>query len=104
MTVPGSSGPGQLSLVGLTRDALQSVLADAGVPPAEVRMRASQLWSWLYVRGATRFEVMTDVSKARRAEFAAQFDIERPSVAARQVSVDGTRKYVLEFGDGARVE
>ncbi len=67
-------------------------------------MRAAQIWSWIYVRGATRFDSMTDISKARRAEFAARFDIARPAIVARQVSADGTRKYVLAFGDGAQVE
>ena len=104
MIVSARSGSGQLPLAGLTRVSLQRELAEAGVPPAQVRMRASQVWSWFYVRGATRFEGMTDISKARRAEFAARFDIQRPAVASCQVSVDGTRKYVLEFGDGARVE
>ena len=104
MIPPGGSGLGLRPLAGLSRSALQEALAEAGLPPAESRMRASQVWSWLYVRGATQFGGMTDISKARRAEFDERFDISRPIVAARQVSVDGTRKYVLEFGDGARVE
>ena len=104
MNPPGGSGLGLRSLAGLSRSALQEALAEAGLPPAESRMRASQVWSWLYVRGATQFGGMTDISKARRAEFDERFDISRPVVAARQVSVDGTRKYVLEFGDGAQVE
>ena len=104
MIPPGGSGLGLRSLAGLSRSALQEALAEAGLPPAESRMRASQVWSWLYVRGATQFGGMTDISKARRAEFDERFDISRPVVAARQVSVDGTRKYVLEFGDGAQVE
>ena len=104
MIPPGGSGPGLRPLAGLSRSALREALAEAGLPPAESRMRASQVWSWLYVRGATQFGGMTDISKARRAEFDERFDISRPVVAARQMSVDGTRKYVLEFGDGAQVE
>ena len=104
MTAACGSGPGLRPLTGLPRPALREALVAAGIPPAESRMRASQIWSWLYVRGASRFSGMTDISKARRAELSTQFDIGRPNIAARQVSVDGTRKYVLAFGDGAQVE
>ena len=104
VTASSGSGSGLRPLAGLQQHALREALAEAGVPVSESRMRASQIWSWLYVRGATRFDAMTDISKARRAEFAERFDIARPAVAERQVSGDGTRKYVLEFRDGARVE
>ena len=104
MTAAGGSGPGLRPLTGLPRRALREALVEAGIPPAESRMRTSQIWSWLYVRGASQFSGMTDISKARRAELSTQFDIGRPSIAARQVSVDGTRKYVLAFRDGAQVE
>ncbi len=60
-------------------------------------MRANQLWSWLYVRGAHSFDEMSDISKELRARLDARFSLERPAIAAEQVSVDGTRKWLLRL-------
>ena len=57
------------SLAGLTRDRLKPALAAAGVPEKQLRMRVGQLWSWIYVRGVTSFDDMTDVSKDLRRQF-----------------------------------
>ena len=56
------------SLAGLGREGLRAALAGAGVPDKQLRMRVNQLWSWLYVRGVTDFDAMTDVAKDLRAE------------------------------------
>ena len=85
------------TLIGLDRPALMERLAAIGVPERQRRMRARQLWRWLYQRGAADFAEMTDISKALRAELARAFDIARPQVAARQVSVDGTRKWLIRL-------
>ena len=60
-------------------------------------MRVGQLWSWIYVRGATSFEDMSDVSKELRATLARAYSLDRPEIAAEQVSVDGTRKWLLRL-------
>jgi 23S rRNA (adenine2503-C2)-methyltransferase len=57
----------------------------------------SQLWSWIYVRGVTAFEHMTDVSKELRGKLARAYTLDRPEIAAEQVSVDGTRKWLLRL-------
>ncbi len=85
------------SLVGMSRAELAAALGEIGVPPAQRKMRAQQLWHWLYVRGATSFEVMTSVSKELRAELEQHFTLARPEVVAEQVSVDGTRKWLLRL-------
>lgn len=100
-TAPGG---GARPIIGMGRAELVDAIAALGVPAREARMRAAQVWSWAYVRGATGFAGMTDVSKARRAEFADAFDLRRPRTVSRQLSADGTRKYLLEMTDGARVE
>jgi 23S rRNA (adenine2503-C2)-methyltransferase len=89
--------PVRPSLVGMSRAELALALGEIGVPPAQRKMRAQQLWHWLYVRGATRFDVMTSVSKELRADIARAFTLDRPEVAAEQVSVDGTRKWLLRL-------
>ncbi len=85
------------SLAGLSRAQLAAALASAGVPDKQVRMRVGQLWSWLYVRGATSFETMTDVSKELRSTLDARFTLDRPEIVTEQISVDGTRKWLLRL-------
>ena len=89
-------------LVGLTRDRLRDTLALADVPAPQRNMRSAQLWRWLYNRGATTFDQMTDVSKDLRATFANVFAIHRPDIAAEQVSSDGTRKWLLRLAPDAQ--
>ena len=89
--------PEKPSLVGLSRAALVQALDSIGVPPAQHRMRLQQLWHWLYVRGATGFDRMTNVSKQLRAALDAHFTLQRPEVVAEQLSVDGTRKWLLRL-------
>jgi 23S rRNA (adenine2503-C2)-methyltransferase len=89
--------PEKPSLVGLSRAALAEALAAVGVPAAQRKMRVQQIWHWLYVRGATGFHEMTSVSKELRAALAARFTLARPEVVAEQVSVDGTRKWLIRL-------
>jgi 23S rRNA (adenine2503-C2)-methyltransferase len=89
--------PARPSLVGLSRAQLAEALGAVGVPPAQRKMRVQQLWHWLYVRGATRFEDMTSVSKELRATLDRHFTLARPEVVAEQISVDGTRKWLLRL-------
>ena len=89
--------PAKPSLVGLTRAALAEALAGIGVPAAQRKMRVQQIWHWIYVRGATRFDQMTNVSKDLHATLDAHFTLARPEVVAEQVSVDGTRKWLIRL-------
>ncbi|HZP09163.1 23S rRNA (adenine(2503)-C(2))-methyltransferase RlmN [Methyloceanibacter sp.] len=92
------------SLVGLSRTDLAARLADLGVPERQTRMRARQLWSWLYVRGETDFLAMTDIATDLRGELEANFTLERPAIVTEQVSLDGTRKWLLRLSDGKEIE
>src|SRR5262245_52884666 len=89
--------PDRPSLVGRSRAELAAALGELGVPPAQRKMRVQQLWHWLYVRGATTFDAMTSVSKDLRARLENRFTVARPEVVAEQVSVDGTRKWLLRL-------
>jgi 23S rRNA (adenine2503-C2)-methyltransferase len=89
--------PEKPSLVGLTRDALATALGAAGVPERQQRMRVQQIWHWLYVRGAQDFDAMTTLSKDLRTALAEKYTLARPEVAAEQISVDGTRKWLLRL-------
>ena len=95
------------SLIGMDRDALGEALAAIGVPAKQVRMRTAQLWHWLYVRGVSDFSHMANVSKDLRLRLDDAYTIARPEIVTEQVSVDGTRKWVLRFparGAGRPVE
>ena len=98
------------SLVGLTRAGLGAALAAIGVPEREIRMRTGQLWHWLYVRGATEFAAMSNVGKELKTRLAEAYGLERPEVVSEQVSIDGTRKWLLRLNPtgptdrGAEVE
>jgi len=89
--------PAKPSLVGFSRTALAQALGVIGVPQPRQRMRVQQIWHWLYVRGAQSFDEMTTLSKGLRGDLAAHFTLARPHIAAEQVSVDGTRKWLLQL-------
>jgi 23S rRNA (adenine2503-C2)-methyltransferase len=89
--------PAKPSLVGLSRAQLADALGEIGVPEKQRKMRVQQLWNWIYVRGVTSFDTMTSVSKEVRAALDQRFTLERPEVVAEQVSVDGTRKWLLRL-------
>ncbi|MEO0388333.1 MAG: 23S rRNA (adenine(2503)-C(2))-methyltransferase RlmN, partial [Pseudomonadota bacterium] len=91
------------NLIGLPRAALAEALA-AITPPKQVRMRTGQVWSWLYAKGARDFAAMTDLSKSYRAALSEAFRIARPEIVTRQISADGTRKYLLRIEGGHEVE
>jgi 23S rRNA (adenine2503-C2)-methyltransferase len=85
------------SLAGLGREELAGALTAAGVPQRHVRMRLVQLWSWIYARGATSFEAVSDVSKELRSTLAEAHTLHRPEIVQEQVSADGTRKWLLRL-------
>jgi 23S rRNA (adenine2503-C2)-methyltransferase len=89
--------PARPSLVGVSRAMLSDALGAVGVPEQQRRMRVQQIWQWLYVRGAQSFETMTSLSKGLRTALAERFTLERPDIAAEQISADGTRKWLLRL-------
>jgi 23S rRNA (adenine2503-C2)-methyltransferase len=92
------------SLTGLDRAELRDALQAAGVPEKQLRMRAAQIYSWLYTHGAQSFDDMTNVSKALRETLAARHTLARPETLEAHYSEDGTRKYLFRLTDGQLVE
>ena len=92
------------SLVGLNRTALKQILADIGVEEKEQNMRVRQIWSWLYVHGVQDIYKMTTLSGALRNHLAERHTLERLYVSEKQVSEDGTRKYLFKLHDGHEIE
>jgi len=95
---------GLTNIVGLTRDALRAALIAAGTPERAANMRVGQVWQWVYHWGVRDFALMTNLAKEYRAFLAAHFTIALPQVVTRQVSADGTRKYLVRIAGGHEVE
>ena len=95
---------GKTNLVGLTRAALRAALIQAGTPERQARMRTDQLWQWIYQKGVRDFAAMTNLAKPYRAMLEQHFTIEVPEVVTRQISEDGTRKYLVRIAGGHEVE
>ena len=85
------------SLAGLNREALSDALTAIGVPTKQVRMRVNQLWRWIYISGVTSFDQMTDMSKELRQDLALRYSLDRPEIVTEQISIDGTRKWLLRL-------
>ncbi len=91
---------GRTDLLGLSRDRIRDLLADAGLDAKQAKLRAKQVFHWLYHRGVTDFDAMTDIAKTMRPWLAERFVVGRPEVVEAQHSVDGTRKWLLRTADG----
>ena len=89
--------PVRASLAGATRAEIAVALADVGVPAREQRMRTAQLWHWIYHRGAADFSDMRNIARPLLEKLAESYTLARPSLAAEQVSADGTRKWLLRM-------
>ncbi|MFD0916599.1 23S rRNA (adenine(2503)-C(2))-methyltransferase RlmN [Pseudahrensia aquimaris] len=97
----------KIALIGLNKTQMAQAFKDAGVPEKQARMRASQVWQWIYVRGHDDFSRMSNIGKELRATLEEKFTLERPEIVEEQISEDGTRKWLFRFparGAGAPVE
>ena len=95
---------GKANLIGLTRPQLRAALIEQGTAEKQAKMREGQIWQWLYHWGVRDFAVMTNLSKNYRAMLSEHFDIRLPEIVTRQISADGTRKYLLRIDGGHEVE
>ncbi len=104
MTIPRKLPEGKTNLVGLTRARLREILIEHGTPEKQAKMRVNQIWQWIYQWGVRDFAEMTNLAKAYRAQLAENFVIEIPELVTRQISEDGTRKYLVRIAGGHEVE
>ena len=87
-------------LIGLLKEELSSYLKELGEPS----FRTKQIWQWVYFYGKTDFHEMTNLSKNLRLKLEQNFILSRPKIITSQQSVDKTKKWLLEFNDGQRIE
>ncbi len=102
---PSAAASALVNLTGLTREGLREALIAADIcPPEKARMRAAQVWRWIHHYGVTDFALMSDVAKETRAKLAEAFTLARPEIVERQVSRDGTRKWLIRTAPGIEIE
>ncbi|MBX7540846.1 23S rRNA (adenine(2503)-C(2))-methyltransferase RlmN [Qipengyuania sphaerica] len=116
MSIPGQVDPvpvarditpradGRVDLIGLPKDRIRELFEEAGLEPKQAKLRAKQVFHWLYHRGVIDFEAMTDIAKTMRPWLTERFVIGRPEVVEAQHSTDGTRKWLLKTADGHEFE
>jgi 23S rRNA (adenine2503-C2)-methyltransferase len=104
LTLPRKLPEGPVNLVGLTREGMRAALIAHGTPEKQAKMRVGQIWQWIYQKGVRDFDQMTNLAKGYRAELAEHFTIQVPEVVTRQLSGDGTRKYLVRIAGGHEVE
>jgi 23S rRNA (adenine2503-C2)-methyltransferase len=95
---------GRTDLIGLTKDGIRSALEAKGMEAKQAKLRAKQLWHWMYNRGSTEFIAMTDIAKTMHPWLAEHFIVGRPEIVEAQVSTDGTRKWLLRSPDAQDYE
>ncbi len=94
----------KIELLGLGRKEIAHHLTEFGIPANKVRMRTKQIFHWIYNYGVTEWDQMTNIGKDLRARLSTVFSLKRPDIAERQISVDGTRKYLIRMAPGIEVE
>ena len=104
VTIPRKPLAGKTNLIGLTRGALRNVLIKADTPEKQARMRTGQLWQWIYEKGVRDFDAMTNLAKSYRTKLKESFVLEVPKILTKQVSEDGTRKYLVRLEGDHDVE
>ena len=104
LTIPRKLQDGPTNLVGLTRHGLHDALVEAGTNQKQAKMRTGQIWQWIYQKGVREFDLMTNLSKDYRSLLKQHFKIDIPETVSKQVSRDGTRKYLIRIAGGHEVE
>jgi len=87
-------------LADLERPALESALEARG----HKRFHARQIFRWIYKHGVTDVAAMTDLSRELRATLSSEFALTTPALAHRDISADGTQKFLLRLADGRHIE
>jgi 23S rRNA (adenine2503-C2)-methyltransferase len=116
MSIPGLVDPvptprditarsdGRVDLIGLPKDRIRELFLAVGLDAKAAKLRAKQVFHWLYHRGVTDFAAMTDIAKDMRPWLSERFVIGRPEVVLSQHSSDGTRKWLLKTADDHEYE
>ncbi len=92
--------PEPINLLGLDASALTQLVGQWGGKP----FRARQLQKWVHQRGASDFDLMTDLAREFRAQLSESCIVQAPNVLTQHRSADGTRKWLFDVGQGNAIE
>ena len=92
------------NILGLSREELLSLVSDFEYQPKRASMRVNQLWSWIYCHGMSSFDNMTNIDKSLRSKLQKVFNISRPAIEKKEISDDGTIKYLFCLEDQSKIE
>ncbi|MDA9672035.1 23S rRNA (adenine(2503)-C(2))-methyltransferase RlmN [Paracoccaceae bacterium] len=104
VTVPRKIPEGPLNIVGLTRSSLREALIKNDTPEKQANMRVGQIWQWIYEKGVRDFSKMTNLAKPYREALEKKFLISVPEIISKNISQDGTRKYLMRIDGGHEIE
>jgi len=104
VTVPRKIPEGPLNIVGLTRSSLREALIKNDTPEKQANMRVGQIWQWIYEKGVRDFSKMTNLAKSYREALEQNFLISVPEIISKNISHDGTRKYLMRIDGGHEIE
>ena len=104
VTVPRKVPEGPLNIVGLTRSSLREALIKNDTPEKQANMRVGQIWQWIYEKGVRDFSKMTNLAKSYREALEKNFLISVPEIISKNISQDGTRKYLMRIDGGHEIE
>ena len=96
--------PQEINILGLGRDELLSIITNFESKPKKASMRVSQLWSWIYCHGISSFDKMTNIDKNLRSQLQKVLNISRPIIEKKEISNDGTTKYLFCLEDRSKIE
>ena len=102
--VSASAPDERANLIGLDRSELARAVVQIGESEKSAKLRAKQLWHWIYHHGVDDFSHMSSLNGALREALAATYTLARPKITREQLSEDGTRKWLLRFADGQEAE
>ena len=96
--------PQEINILGLGRDELLAIITDFESQPKRASMRVSQLWSWIYCHGISSFDKMTNIDKDLRSQLQKVLTVSRPIIEKKEISNDGTIKYLFCLEDRSKIE
>lgn len=90
----------KIILSGLNQEGFEKIAQDLGAS----KFRARQIHNWIYLKSAKSIDEMTDLSKDFRQKLSDVAEVSNVKIKTKQVSKDGTIKYLVEYSDGNCVE
>ncbi|HEX6576041.1 MAG TPA: 23S rRNA (adenine(2503)-C(2))-methyltransferase RlmN [Gemmatimonadaceae bacterium] len=104
MTEAPASGESRVNLLDILPHEAEAAVRSFAIAGGQQGYRASQVLQHLWKSPRESFEAMVELPKSFREQLAEHFEIPRLGLAARQLSTDGTEKFLFRLHDGEHIE